>query len=398
MTTEERSNPEVEGMTDVNPSPEPLVPEVGKEPTVPPGITVAESREFQGRAAMAVKELEVASGGKEMELVDSITAVGTQAQRQASGGLELLRARVGDMIAREGIGSRVTKDLVDLRLTLDKINPHELSRTGLRRVINALPIVKRLSSLAGLKKIAIRYETVSTQVRVVEDRLREGRTMLARDNIELRMLYEQVETQQLVIIKNAYLGELLMQQLEEMMERIGNSPKAARVRDVLHDVSIRVQDLRTLEEVHLHLFIGIEMTRQNNTRMGQSVDRTLALAINVVMVGLALQSALERQKRVLESDQRTREFIGDMLVANAASVRQHTEEIGDIYNNPIVAIDKLTTAHNDLIEAINMVDRLKIEGIDAARNNIIELNKLSGELRQKLEGASVQQTAGSIEA
>ena len=398
MTTEELSNPKIEGMADMNLSHELLVPEAGMEPTVPPGLTDAESKEFQGRAALAVKELEDASGGKEMELVDSITAVGTQAQRHAGGELELLRARVGDMIAREGAGSKVTKDLVDLRLTLDKINPHELSRTGFRRVISALPIISRINSLAGLKKIAIKYETVSKQVRVVEERLHEGRKMLARDNIELRILYEQVETQQLVIMKNAYLGELLIQQLEDLMKRIGNSPKAARVQDVLYDVSNRVQTLRTMEAVHLQLFMGIDMTRQNNARMGQSVDRTLALAINVVMVGLALQSALERQKRVFESDRQTREFISDMLVDNATLVRQHTEEIGDIYNSPIVAIEKLTTAHNDLIEAMNMLDRLKIEGIEAARNNITELNKLSGELRQKLEGVGAQHSAASLEA
>ena len=43
--------------------------------------------------------------------------------------------------------------------------------------------------------------------------------LLTRDNIELRMLYEQVETQQLVILKNGYLGELLMEQLEEVENR-----------------------------------------------------------------------------------------------------------------------------------------------------------------------------------
>ena len=65
----------------------------------------------------------------------------------------------------------------------------------------------------------------------------------------------------------------------------------------MHDVATRLQDLHTMVEVHLQYFVSIELTRQNNNRLGQAVDRTLALATNVVTVGLAIQAALVRQTR-----------------------------------------------------------------------------------------------------
>ena len=136
--------------------------------------------------------------------------------------------------------------------------------------------------------------------------------------------------------------------------------------------------------------VSIEMTRQNNNRLGQSVERTLALGSNVVMVGLAIQSALTRQKRVLEATQRTREFLGNLIVANAASIKQHTQDIGDVYNNPVIAIDKITQAHNDLIEAMNTADRLKQEGIDKARENIAKLSQLSSDLQERSQGLREQ--------
>ena len=92
-------------------SPEDLVLESKAEPVAPPGISAAETQEFQAKAATAIKQLEQARGGKEMELVDSITAVGVQAQRQAGRELELLRARVGDMMARGGAGDKISHDL-----------------------------------------------------------------------------------------------------------------------------------------------------------------------------------------------------------------------------------------------------------------------------------------------
>ena len=73
-----------------------------------------------------------------------------------------------------------------------------------------------------------------------------------------------------------------------------------------------------MQEVHLQYFVSIELTRKNNNRLGQAVDRTLTLATNVVTIGLAIQAALVRQAAVKEATERTREFLGEMIVQNAA--------------------------------------------------------------------------------
>ena len=233
----------------------------------------------------------------------------------------------------------------------------------------------------------------------IETRLRDGKALLARDNFELRKLYEQVEEQQLPIRKNAYLAELVMQHLDDSLERSDDPLKKERIRNVLHDVAMRVQGLRTMEEVHIQFFVSIEMTRQNNNRLAQSVDHTLALGANVVMIGLALQVALVRERAVMEANRGMREFLGNLVMANADAIKRHTAEIGDVYNSPVIAIEKITHAHNDLIEAMNIADRLKQEGIEAARENITKLSLLSAELEQRLQGLSEQETeTPSIEA
>ncbi len=385
------------------PATSPGIATVDKEkPLAPQGITDEETQELESRARDLVEELQATSGGRQLELIDSMTNLGMQAQRKAGSELDLLRGRVGDMITRDGPGAEVSRGLVELRLALKEINPLELGQTGLvRRLFSMVPIVGKLTSpLSVLEKIAIRYEPACRQVEVIESRLREGRMMLIRDNLELRQLYEQVEAQQLPIQKNAYLGELVMLQLSELTERADDTPKAERLRSALHDVSMRVQDLRTMEAAHTQFFVSVEMSHQNNTRLGQSVERTLTLAINVVTVGLAIQTALARQRRVLEATQRTREFLGDVIAANATAIRQHTEAIGDVYNNPVIAIDKITQAHNDLIEAMDIADRLKQEGIVSARENIAKLGQLSAELQRRASGLVEQRHAEvqSIEA
>ena len=141
-----------------------------------------------------------------------------------------------------------------------------------------------------------------------------------------------------------------------------------------------------MDEVHTQFFVSIEMTRQNNNRLAQSVDRTLSLASNMVMVGLAIQTALARQKKILEATQRTQEFLGSMILSNARAIKRHTEEIGDVYNNPVVAVEKITQAHNDLIEAMEIADRLKQQGIEFARENIAKLSQLTADLQKRSRG------------
>ena len=268
----------------------------------------------------------------------------------------------------------------------------------MRRIFGFIPVMGN-PAIKTLEKIAIRYEPVSKQVTMIETKLREGRQMLARDNVELRKLYEQGRNSRSPSRKTPTWESWSCGSLDELLEGTEEALKRERVRNALHDVSMRVQDLRTMEEVHTQFFVSIEMTRQNNNRLGQSVERTLALGGNVVMVGLAIQSALTRQKRVLEATQRTQEFLGNLIVANAASIKQHTTDIGDIYNRPVIAIDKITQAHNDLIEAMNEADRLKTEGIATARENIAKLSQLSTELQERSQGLREQATeAQSIEA
>src|SRR5688500_12173430 len=77
------------------------------EPTPPAGMSAEDVTALRSRVRDAVEQLASATGSKEMEVVDSITAVGIQTQRQAGSEMELLRARVGDMISQEGASGQI---------------------------------------------------------------------------------------------------------------------------------------------------------------------------------------------------------------------------------------------------------------------------------------------------
>lgn len=182
------------------------------EPTVPTGLPESEREELRSRAEGLASELADAEGVKEMELIDNVTNLGMQAQKNGGKQLELLRVRVGDLISESGSDSNLASGLVDLRMALNEIDPNQMSRPGvLRSITSVFPFVGVIvPPINVLKKIAMKYEPVSRQIVAIEGRLRDGRMVLTRDNVELRQLYEQVDAQRLPIQKNAYLGELLL--------------------------------------------------------------------------------------------------------------------------------------------------------------------------------------------
>ena len=367
---------------------EPLEGEIVQigQATAPAGLSGEEISGLKEQVENLVTDLDTAVGSYEMILMDNLANFGMQTQRAAGGELELLRSHIGDMMVHRDISSGISRDLVNLHLALNEINPQLVSKQDLlHRVFFALPFLKSVPTARRmLEMIAVRYETVSRQVQVIETRLGEGLRMLVRDNIELRKLYEQIENQMVPVQKNAFCGELIMQELDKRLDSSADPLKHAHLQSTLHDVAMRVQDLRTMEEVFNQYFISIDLTRQNNNRLAQAVERTLSLATNIVVVGLAIQTALSRQKRILDATQKTREFLGNMIADNASAIRQHTQEIGDVYDNPAIALDKIIEAHDQLIDALKMVDQLERKGSESARQNILRLTQLSADLQQKV--------------
>ena len=128
------------------------------------------------------------------------------------------------------------------------------------------------------------------------------------------------------------------------------------------------------------------------------MEQTLSVATKVVTIGLAIQAALVRERQVMEANTRVQHFIGDLIVANATAIRKHTEEIGEVYNNPVIALDKIAQAHQELIDAMDLADRLKQEGIVKARENIAELSRLSEEFQQRVGALHGADGPKSIEA
>lgn len=351
------------------------------EATPPGNLDETESNEIKERALALVTE---ATTSNDRGVIRKFSNIGASAQQETRAKVGLLKTRLGTLMKDlDGDGATIPNDLLKLREVMDEINPHKLTEPKK----TFLGLVKKIPKIGDvLVKIARKYETVQSQINEIMNALRSGKDELLRDSLELEGLYNQVQAAQLDLKKNAYLGELIMQKMEEMLKETEDLAEKSKFENILHKTAMRTQDLRTMEQMNQQFFISLDMTINNNDQLSDSIDRTIIVCDGVLTVGLSLQVALANQKRITKSVQATQEYTANMLVANAAAVKSQTIEIAELQNNPVLALDKVKQAHMSLLEAIDATDDIKRAGIASAKDGIKQLTEMSEVLNVKVEG------------
>ena len=131
-----------------------------------------------------VAQLREAHGSHELKLIDRIVSIGLKLQRTAGVDLDLLRTRVRDFLNQGKTTEKISNELIELRMALNAINPNELTRKNFAsKLLSWFPFIRVFDpGIKALKKIAIQYESVSTQVSIIEKKLREGLFMLTKEN------------------------------------------------------------------------------------------------------------------------------------------------------------------------------------------------------------------------
>ncbi len=364
----------------------------------PKDLNDKEASELESQVELKpVTALIEAKGSAVFEVADQISNVGVQDQKSISTGIALLQERMGTVFSRkDDLTASITRDINNLQSALVKINPKDIQREKGYAVVSGIPLVgKKIVEI--LRTSANNRMTMQQFVDHLRVSLEHGELMLRQDNAQLVVLYHEVEDKQKLAAVDTYFAQLLMDKLQDATARTDDPKQKGDLQKVLYNVSSRAQDLTAMQNVHEQFFISIEMTRDNNDKLIATVRRMLTLGMEVVNVAFAIQSALQRQKNVLEAEKATREFLGNLIVSNANMINQHVKEIGDLYKEPVIAMNKLEEACNKLEAAIDEANKLKLEGIEAARTNISKIKIMTEQLKSKA-GALPDAGIRSLEA
>ena len=128
-------------------------------PVKPKGLRSEDETRLQETALQLAGEVHKDAGNR--QVARRLSALGVREQQKASKEIGLLKMRVGTMLGQlEGEGAEIPKTLIELRHTMDEINPNVLSQpSGIAKWVGKAPGVGKI-----LKRIAVKYESVQTQI------------------------------------------------------------------------------------------------------------------------------------------------------------------------------------------------------------------------------------------
>lgn len=366
-------------------SPEAQIPEVGGPgtedenqnlvPVAPKGLKPEDDEKLKAESRELVEQLK--ENISDRKLARSITSLGMEAQQMSSQSVALLQTRMGDILGKlEDQEGDIPSNLFKMRAALDEINPHVVGQPG--------KIAKFFGKIPGVGKrlamIAQKYETAKDQINLITASLKKGQDNLLEDNIDLEKLYGNVETQQLEVKKNKYLGQLVWRKIEEVLPTVEEAMEKRKLQTILHRVATRVQDLALAEQVNLQFFLSIDTTIENNENLGEVVTRQITITTNLVMVGLAIQAALARQRKTIEAVKAVKEYSESLIKANAKALREGTADINQLLNEPVLAVAAVEEAFDEIMAAMDESEAAKEKGIQDAKAGIAKLSDMSGKL------------------
>ncbi|MCX4691329.1 toxic anion resistance protein [Streptomyces sp. NBC_01408] len=287
--------------------------------------------------------------------------------------------------------ARVAGSLVELRRTVEDLDPRESSAKGARKLLAKLPggnrfrdhVAKYASSQATLNKIV--------------GSLRGGQDELRRDNAALHTerarLWETMGKLQEYAVLTEALDAAVEQRIAEAEYADPQAADAMRA-DVLFPVRQKHQDLLTQLAVCAQGYLAMDVVRRNNDELIKGVDRAATTTVSALRIAVMLASALDNQRKVVEQVNALKGTTEELIRGNAEMLSTQSGEIQRIAADPAVGAETLRTAFAQIYKTLDAIDTFKVQ---ATENMAATVESLAGELQTASAYLARTRTAGALE-
>ncbi len=314
-------------------------------------------------------------------LVRVIEGIGASSQKKMSSANDLMAGSVDTLLKGLDGKSPTGEKLLALRSSMDELNPHSLSNSWW---FNWMP--------KGIKRKAIarfvhRYQPMQAHMNGIFDGLRNGKDELLEISIGLEEQYDEISAAKKEMEAEIYIGELFIQQVEEQEAVVdADQQELQKLATVKNQAMRRIRDIRTMEQAAVQFFISIDQTVATNSLLGEQIDSALVVGPMVMSNALRIQAALAQQDSVRAAVESVQNAMGDMMAQNAAAVNQAAEKVGDMYNNPVIGLEKLEEGFDQLMKAVSTANETMATSTVKAREASDRLAAMTAQLEPVAAG------------
>ncbi|MFD7900225.1 toxic anion resistance protein [Streptomyces sp. NPDC059479] len=291
----------------------------------------------------------------------------------------------------EDAQARVSSSLVELRRTVEDLDPRDTPGKGARRFLSKLPGGNKLRDHAA------KYASSQGTLNKIVSSLRGGQDELRRDNAALHTERTRLWETMGKLQEYAVLTSALDTAIEERIGTVGLTDPAqadALRADVLFPVRQKHQDLLTQLAVCAQGYLAMDVVRRNNEELIKGVDRAATTTVSALRIAVMLSSALENQRKVTEQVNVLRSTTEDLIRGNAEMLATQSGEIQRIAADPAVGAETLRSAFQQIYRTLDAIDTYKIQATESMASTV---ESLTAELQSASTYLGRTRTAGALE-
>ncbi|MGW4683359.1 toxic anion resistance protein [Streptomyces sp. NPDC004244] len=309
--------------------------------------------------------------------IGEVTGLGAADMRTADRQSNRMLERAVRALGSEGgdAQGRVAGSLVELRRTVEDLDPRDTPGRGARRLLAKLPGGNRFRDHVA------KYASAQTTLNRIVGALRSGQDELRRDNAALHTerarLWETMGRLQEYALLTEALDGAVEQRIAEAAYADPQTADALRA-DVLFPVRQKHQDLLTQLAVCAQGYLAMDVVRRGNEELIKGVDRAATTTVAALRIAVMLASALDNQRRVTEQVGALRSTTEDLIRGNAEMLATQSGEVQRIAADPAVGAETLRAAFAQIYTTLDAIDTFKVQ---AAETMAATVDALSGELQ-----------------
>lgn len=332
------------------------------------------------------------------EMLAQLTKLGEGTMQQAAQSTNrMLQRPAGALAARGGDpASRTGKSLEELRLIVAELDPKRHDLTGVKRLLKFLP------GGSNVQRYFLKYESAQTQLDAITKTLKGGQDELRHDNAAIQTERDALWAAMGQLANYAVLARNLADGLEQRiaaMRTAGKSDEAAALEtDALFYIRQRHQDLMTQLAVAAQAYLSLDVVKKNNAELIKGVDRALDTTLSALRVAVILSQALAQQKIVLAQIDALNNTTSDMIVSTSELLRAQGTAIHQQATSSAVDTAKLQQAFDNVFQALDEIDRYKVEATKSMKQTVDALEGQVVRARGQLERSHSTDTATDVTA
>ena len=251
---------------------------------------------------------------------------------------------------------------------------------------------KQTSKIENLKN---KYDKAEANVEKITDSLQQHQVRLLKDSAMLDKMYEQnlnyfKELTMYILAGKKKLEETRNGKLAEMKNKAALSglPEDAQAARDLDEKCNRFEkklhDLELTRTIAMQTAPQIRLIQNNDTVMVEKIQTTIVNTIPLWKSQMVLALGIAHSAEAAQAQRQVTDITNELLKKNAETLHLATVETAKESERGVVDIETLQKTNADLIQTLDDVMRIQMEGRQKRQAAEAEMHRMEEELKRKL--------------